>query len=236
MKKIVSVLLVSCLVILTPIRVSANVDIIKEEALNSVIESIRSKHQNAEIIVKDGEIHVYLANESNSRNTNLRATENKVCAPEGGIWLNFIRPWYTYFNPDAIIPYAVVYYSHDETELMYEAYTNRSLLEFLLDSNIVGMGVDTFIARIAIKFGLSVDVATALFVISGEFKYAYDCINEFLFFQAVDIKDPSYKIRVDYTTMNGYPVNYYAGWTGNYVTDSPYQDFEPTFHSGVYSP
>ncbi len=130
----------------------------------------------------------------------------------------------------------IVVCNRKKSKLIYDAYNNRDLLEFLLGTNVASMSVDFFIAMLATKFGVPVEVATAAFVISGDFKYTYDAINEYLFKQAFDITDSASKVRIDYTTMNGWPVNYYYEWTGNYVTDSPYQEFESTFHAGVYSP
>ncbi len=60
----------------------------------------------------------------------------------------------------------------------------------------------------------------------------YDALNRIHFMNAYD-DSIAQKVRVDFCTADGWSVNYYAPWNSNYVTNDPWQDFNPTFQAGV---
>lgn len=162
------------------------------------------------------------------------ATETSVYAPDGGMWINFKQPWYTYFNPDAYtLPYLVVFLPKEEANTLYLAQTTTGLWQFVLDNPISTFSAEYLATKILEKFGIALKTSQIIFLFSATAVYFYERININSFAKAIE--DGSGKVRIDYATTAGWPTNVYSAWNNNYVTNSPWQDFKPVFHRGVYS-
>ena len=213
----------------------------ESESLEEIIAQIQSDNPTATISVDNGTINVFvpMSPESSSRAVNpgdysVMSTETTYTATEGGLWTNFKNPWYTYVNPDThVLPYGVVYLPSERALDLYLAMTTKDLWEFILDHPLTGATVETIAAQILMNFGLSLSTSSVIFLYSASMLYLYDTVNINSFANA--LSSGSGAVRIDYATLGGWPVNYYYSWDGVTVTNSPWQDFNPTFHRGIYS-
>ena len=231
--KIISVLLVACFMILIPMKASANVKNVTDTSLNAAIEVIRAQHEDAEIVVEDGVIHVYIPEESNNVDVALSESENIIYAPEGGTWGNFVPPWYTYLDPSAVIPYSVLYLPEEPMETVYVATVTDGLVEVVLSALANNVEPAKIITMVVARFGLQLTVDQILFIDGTDFIAIYEAIDAAMFTNV--FLETEKGVKIEYTTVGGWPVNYYSVWESNYVTDYPYHDFNPTFYHEIYS-
>ncbi|MBQ2900329.1 MAG: hypothetical protein IJE49_12710 [Agathobacter sp.] len=215
-------------------KASANVDIVTDASLNDAIEIIRAQHENAEIVVEDGVIHVYVGEESKNHGVALLAVENRIWAPEGGTWADFVPPWYTFINPSAVIPYSVLYLPHTNADALFVTRATNGLYDLILKLIADNLDWDTIIYKILIKFGVEFTKGQLLFIASSYFYNIYRGIDLAMFGNTLTNAGLD-GVRIDFTTVGGWPVNYYYVWDSDYVTDSPWQDFGPNFYKGIYS-
>lgn len=241
MRKFLAVGLALCLVFsMTLPAFAAEVDS-QSAPLEDIIAQIQSENPSATITVDNGTISVFVPMTSAPSSRAARpgtysvmASETTYNAPEGGLWTNFINPWYTYVNPDShVLPYGVVYLPEDRALDLYLAMTTTGLWEFLLENPLSGAAIETLAAQIMMRFGLSLSTSSIIFLYSASMMYLYGTVNVNSFANA--ISGGSGAVRIDYATLAGWPVNYYYSWDGVTVTNSPWQDFTPTFHRGIYS-
>lgn len=211
------------------------------DPLDDVIGQIQAAFPTATISVEDGTINVLVPESSNQGNNDTRipgqstrASETTIVAPEGGIWSNFRNPWYTYINPDShVLPYSMVYLPADRAQDLYLAMTTTGLWDFILDNPLTAAGTEAIAASILARFGIAFETTSIFFLYSAAMIYLYDTVNTNSFANA--IRGGSGAVRIDYTTLGGWPVNYYYAWGGTTVTNSPWQDFNPVFYRGVYN-
>lgn len=241
MRKFFAVALALCLITATTIPAFATEVDSNSVALEDIIAQIRSENPTATITVNNGTISVFvpMSTERYSRVSrpdaySVMATETTYTAREGGLWTNFTNPWYTYVNPDShVLPYGVVYLPEERALDLYLAMTTTGLWEFILDNPLSSAAIETLAAQILMQFGLSLSTSSIIFLYSASMMYLYDTVNVNSFANA--ISGGSGAVRIDYATLAGWPVNYYYSWDGVTVTNSPWQDFTPTFHRGIYS-
>lgn len=131
-------------------------------------------------------------------------------------------------------PGSVVFLPSDESRLLYIERTAPGVIDFITESAVAGLAVDAIIQKVLIKFGISLTPALVTIALSSGFFSFYKKVDLLLFSTAYSNSN-SGKVRVDFTTIDGWPVNQYYSWGSNYVTDSPWEDYEPVFYQGVYS-
>mgnify|MGYP003288905143 CR=1 FL=1 len=245
LRKIISLLLVFVLVVSFHISVNAKSVTNEDLSLQEVVSKIQSQYENAEITIDDGVINVYVDNSMGNATPivaddgiSVMATETKIYAPDGGLWNNFKRPWYTYINPDAhTLPYSVVFLPKEKANALYYARTVPGLWDFVLGNPVAESSLEslaeTLAATILAKFNITLESKAVIFLFSSAMLYLYDTVNTKMLADAS--QNGTKKVRIDYTTIAGWPTNYYYTWTTNYVTDSPWEDFSPVFHRGIYS-
>lgn len=240
-RRILCLLLSIMFVSVVPVSASATSVSPENNSLNQVIDQIQSAYPSAQISVENGEISVFVSalpstqiDMIDTSNASIMAIETTITAPEGGLWTSFKNPWYTYINPDShVLPYCVVFLPEDRALDLYLAKTTTGLWDFILENPLTGAGVEAIAAQIFTRFGLSLSTTSVIFLYSASMLYLYDIVNINSFANA--IQAGSGAVRIDYTTLAGWPVNYYYAWNGITVTDSPWQDFSPVFHRGIYS-
>lgn len=215
----------------------------EQASLDNVIAQIRAQHPNAEIIVEDGVISVIVKqteeltmslNQSvDQRSTaELMATETTYYAPDGGTWSGFSPPWYYLLNPTYTRPWSVVYIPHDEAEAIYEVLVDRSVFEYILEQANLNVPYNQICDMLDELFGIGLEYHQVAFLIAKVTLAMFDSFNRAGFRHAYETSS-EHKVRVDFCTADGWSVNYYYAWEGNYVTNDPWQDFNPTFNRGV---
>lgn len=164
----------------------------------------------------------------------LGSVASSIYAPNGGSWRNFTPPSYM-IQPGSgyTLPYCVTFLPGDKADALYISMTTTGLWSFLKDNPLSSLGAETVGTKILNKFGISLSTSQIVFLYSASCIYLYNTVNVNSLARAKS-ETAAGKVRIDYTTINDVPTNYYYSWSGNYVTDSPWQEFSPTFYKDVY--
>lgn len=224
-KEIVCVVLVIVLIVTGStfgFASSSNDSISIEEAINRA----KVLYPNAYIYVDDnGTISIVMDAMFTSKNS--IQNRSSIYAPNGGSYRNFTVP--IWWDASSGIPYSIVYLPEVQINSIIQAKLNTDVFEFIIDH--AAYSIDMLQNVILATFGVSISQAALLFLIGFKTYNALDWMDT----QALMRVTANYqKIEIVRSSLYGYPSNMYFGWTGNYVDASPYEDFNPSFYSGVY--
>lgn len=228
MKKVIGILLTLALVISISAPSFATTGKNKKLSIEEAVERIQEMYPNSEIRVDEHEVIHILNNEPISSNRTNMATRSITYAPDGGSYRSFTTP--SWWSADAGIPYSIMFIPANKTTALLVANENSSVFELIKD-NLVALGVDTVIAQIATLYGVQLTAAQVYFL-SGILLYSM--VQAIDHDSLVGVLSQYDKVSIIRESLYGYTSNIYSGWTGDYVSPDPYDDFNPTFYNGVY--
>lgn len=217
---------------------------LRKETLQKVVEDIASMFPESEIFVEDDVINVVVpgsfstnATMGNSAYTSSSAAEINTIetvkyAPDGGTWTSFEPPLIYTLNPSLVRPWSVVYIPSDEAKVLYDGLVVDGLVEFVTTALAAGTAAEALIDKIFAKFGIVFTLAQIAFMIAKTTMDSFTYLNKQSFAKAYLESDEG-KVRIDFCTMDGWSVNLYYSWEGEYVSNEPWQDFTPKFQRGV---
>ena len=206
-----------------------------EEQKSSIEEAValaEELYPGAEIhIDKQGTLHIFVDIEVGRA----AARVSQIYAPEGGRFHHFIRPALT--DPYVYTPLSIVFLPHEEVEALSIALENEDLFNDIIEKAkeiggevLTASAINEIIQ--AIKYGLILTAAGVLFYISQSVYSAIDWVDRYQFNQA---REKYYKLCIQQLTLRGNIANVYTGWSGNYVSAAPYDDWNPMFTEGDYT-
>lgn len=233
MRKFVSTVLVLCFIGTQPLIASATEISAIPQNVQSAIRIIQENNSEATIRYENGTIHVYTPNTHQEEVSERGMFSASIYAPNGGSWREFTLPSYVSPVNGDTIPYLVTYLPGDRAEALYTSMTVPGFWDTVTVANLTALGVEGVKKLVAETLGIGLTNTQILFLYSEACSQLYNNVNIYSLANAKDATDDG-KVRIDFTTINDAPVNYYYSWTGNTVTDSPWQDFNPTFYAGEY--
>lgn len=197
--------------------------------LNEVIAQLSEQYPNSEITFVDGTINIIL----NEEDTPVQTTRQSIYAPRGGTWSNFHPPLAYRLDPNLLQPYGIVFLPADLTEALVVSKASDYIEGFIKDKIKEGLGIDEIVELLLSNFGLVWTYAQVYFMAYSIATEVYDILNLYGLNQAYQASSEG-KISIQFCTSGGWPTNLYYAWEGNYVYDSPWEDFEPDFTAGDY--
>jgi len=222
-----------------PINAYASELTAEQASLQAAILTIRSRNENAIIEEIDGTLHIYFPMESN-QDSNISLLSNDavtIYAPDGGLWTNFKTPWYVAMDPNSTRPYGVVFLPTAQAESMYKMRYQEDAWDYIKSLGVVSSAtsavLDSAVKYLKTQFSIDLTKLQVFYLCVVTTVDLYKIANS-QGFQTAYNNTAAHKIRIDYTTVNGWPANIYYSWTSAYVTNSPWEDFSPSFHSGIY--
>lgn len=239
LSNLLSLFLAVIFILSVPMNVQAIGTSSRASSIQDAVEIIKNANPDAEIEVIDGIIHVNIAvnqmtSPQNHREYNIQSNEaTTIYAPNGGSWRDFAPPSYMTPGSGYTIPYCVIYLPGDKAEALFHTMSTTGLWDFILDNPLESAGAEAIKTKILQKFGISLSTIQIVFLYSASCVYLYDTVNKNSLDRAMS-ETSAGKVRIDYTTINDVPANYYYSWSGNNVTNHPWQEFEPTFYEGYY--
>lgn len=230
MKKLISSILsiVMTLSLVTPcFAADANNSAIDEDLL-ALVDTL---YPGSEVrIDEQGTLHIFV--DASVKDVMTRA--GQIYAPEGGRFHHFVRPPLT--DPHTYAPLSIVFLPHEEVDALSIALENEDLFNEVVDLlKTLGAGVPAvkkIIDTIKGKYGAVLTPAGVLLLGTYGFYSAIDWIDRYQFNQARAKYD---KLCIQQLTLQGNMANVYIGWSGNYVSASPYDNWNPTFTAGDYT-
>lgn len=240
-RRIVCMILVICFVSIAPIQVGAVTAVASEQSLALVVTRLSNQYPDSIVNVVDGVIHMYIPETDSVENTtysnreiSTMATTTSIYAPDGGIWGNFKRPWYTWLQTSPTIPSQVVFTSKAQADLLMKEATSPGIIGAIADARDDGYTTEEIIDIIYNNFDVILTEILVEVPFMGNFFNFYHTVD-LISFRNAYYNSQSGKVRIDYATIDGYPINYYYTWESDYVTDSPWEDYQPIFYEGIYS-
>lgn len=203
--------------------------------LNNVITTIQEANPGAIITVEDEVISVVVTN-NGDRTTNFSNSvrSGSIYAPGGGTWDNFIPPLVYQLDQNLTRPYGIVFLPANLTQILVDAKEDEIIKTIIDDGYRDEIGVTAiqealldasgnYYTETQIAF-LAFDVSVGLFRVLNysSLKRARDA-------------SANNKVRIEYCSSGGWPINYYYAWEGNYVDCTPWEDFEPRFRAGYFN-
>lgn len=227
MKKVLSVVLAILIIVLPSTHCFAlsndSQHITKEEA----VKRLSDLYPNADVYIGENGIIciVDLSTDDSSSRENPTRSEYY---PNGGSYRNFTAPlgW----PADAGVPYSMVFLPADQTAALLSARLETSLISTIVSllANHPASWVSTYLATNFSIF-LSANAIVFLSVIG-----TYNLISWLDSAALITATNNNSTICITRASVYGFPSDIYTGWNGTYVSPSPYDSFNPSFHSGVY--
>jgi len=231
MKKIISLLLVVVLVFsFTPSGFAEEIQKANRLPLDDALALAHEMYPGANVYI-DGNDVIHVVVTGQSQQTQVQPSIQPMAsdyAPNGGSYRRFTPP--AYWDPNAGIPYSMVYLPADQTAGLLSAKLTSSLIGTVINW-LASYPASTVATMINNAYGLSLTPTAVLFIAGLG---TYNAIQWIDTAALVSVTNQYSRIRITRLTIGGYPSNVYAGWTGSYVTDDPYSVFNPTFYRGVY--
>lgn len=224
MKKMLSILLASLLITASaiPAFAATTTEETMRADLDSVLAALEDQYPDAEVyLAENGEISVVV---TESVNASKRAS---YYSPSGGSFRSFSPPiGYPFTSP---IPYSKVFLPSDQTFALLNGVIEDGLIEDVVLW--IADGVGLVITRVLAKYAITLSAAGVLFLVGLGTYQAIQWLDQAAL---VSVTNNYNRICITRTTTQGWPTNLYSGWVGNYCSDSPYSNFNPTFYSGVW--
>lgn len=196
---------------------------ISEESILAIVEQL---YPGSVIhISENGTINVALLEEP------IR-TKSSFHAPAGGSYRNFVPP-FGYNVATLPVPYSKVFLPQEQTFALYQGMVTDNLFNQVIEWAASGLSYLNIQDYIKAKFNLNISIAGIVFLIGiGSFE-VIQWLDTVAMNTAVS-KSKNGSISIMRTTVGGYPTNIYTPWDSSYVNDNPYENFNPTWHKGVY--
>lgn len=112
--------------------------------------------------------------------------------------------------------------------------TSPGIIGAIADARDHGYTTEEIINVIYYNFDVILTAALVEVPFLGGFLSFYRDID-LMSFRNAYYNSSSGKVRIDSVTIDGYLIKYYYTWESNYVTNSPWEDYEPIFYEGLYS-
>ena len=223
-KKVISLLLIFILCICLPIQCLAMEGEYKEKTLEETVEEVKQMYPGCIVEVDDKDtINVLVLDPI------IETRSSSIYAPNGGSYRGFKPPQYVVGTGSAV-PYSMIYLPAEQTAALLAAKTKSGLFEDILlwiGSN----SAKKVVSLVSAKYGILLSELGVLFLVGLGSYQVINWVDSAILANAVS---KSSRISITRTTVNGWPSNVYGVWSGNYVTASPYQDWNPTFYAGAY--
>lgn len=233
-KRLTSLLLVLTVIFCLTISVHA----IEAEApnattstsINDTIDNLQSIYPNSIIMEENGVISIIV----DAADAPKQSRTQSIYAPRGGTWSNYHPPLEYRLDPNLLQPYGVVFLPADLTEALIESKSSDYIFDFIQEKVEEGLGIDDIEDLLLSKFGADWTYLQVYFVAYNVSKEVYDVLELYGLSKAYSASEDN-KISIQFCTSGGWPTNLYYAWEGNYVYDSPWEEFEPDFSVGDYS-
>lgn len=216
---------------------AAGVDDNASSELEEVMSKIKLQYPNAVVEVNNGVISVYVpeCDEDEARNPDnnqVRASENSVYAPNGGTWTGFSPPGHYYLTTPVELPVQYVYLTATQVDALVLAFSDEDAFDEIMENGYNELL--TLQGVIEDQYDLSFSLAQLTFLTTYVAKSAYDSLNANSISRAANASSTG-KIKIAYTTLDGWPTRYYYSWESNYASDAPWSDCSPTFRAGYFN-
>lgn len=228
LKKILSFMLVLILTVCmaTPV-LAADEDARRQAA----IEAIKEKYPDAVInIGEDGSINVFVPNRPVASPSSI--TSDRFKAEEGGTFTGFFPPS-VILSPE--VPIFISFAPGNVANLFRDMLAEPDIFYMIVDTYIsYGNNIDAGLASIQAALGYA--IPAAVYTLIGV--SATITVFNWLDLASLDLamsNGTCDAIQITRTSLEGIQTNYYFGWTGDYVSPWPYEDWNPTWNSEDWS-
>ena len=193
--------------------------------VEAAIYTIQEMYPDSEIRVVDGELHVVVNEEP------ISVTRASEYAPNGGSYRNFKAP--SYVTPEMVNPYSMVYLSAALTSDLVYVRNNQSIFNLIIQKSLEGLSAGGIATWLEVSKDIVISEAAIVIVITCATFAVMRWLDTVSMVKAQS-NSSTRKIYIIRSSANGVYVNMYYPWNSNYVSASPFEDFNPQFYRNVY--